>query len=188
MYGVGPEATADHWRETTRAGITVVLPESTQTGMDGTPAWDDLERTARDVRQAFAEGVRVVGDYDVPFVLAGASQGGLRAIELAMAGIPVEPAAFIGIVASAPNAGSLTGIRAAAARGLRGWLVTGDRDTTRQAVRSLHRQLAAEGMECRLDDIPELGHQYPRDFSERCVEALEFLLATRQDSPGPGAT
>lgn len=97
-----------------------------------------------------------------------------------MAGVPVETVAFIGVVASTPETGTIPGVRAAVARGLRGWLVTGDRDTTRGGVRSLHRELVAEGMECRLDDIPGLGHEYPRDFSERCVETLDFLLATRQ--------
>jgi hypothetical protein len=51
----------------------------------------------------------------------------------------------------------------------------------------MHRELIAEGMECRLDDIPGLGHEYPTDFAERCVEALDFLLPTRHASPGPGA-
>jgi hypothetical protein len=183
MYGVGPEATAEHWRGTTAAGIGVVLPESTQTGMDGTPAWDDRERTQRDVGHAATEGSRIVDGEEVPVILAGASQGGLRAIELAMAGIPVEPAAFIGVVASAPEGGSDSAIRAAAARGLRGWLVTGNRDTTREGLLTLHRELTGEGMECRLDDIPGLGHEYPADFSRRCVEALDFLLPTGQTSP-----
>ena len=183
MYGAGPEATAEHWRGMTEAGIAVVLPESTQTGMDGTPAWDDRKRTERDVGHAAADGSRIVGGGDMPLILAGASQGGRRAIEMAMAGIPVEPVAFIGIVASAPEAGSETAIRAAAARGLRGWLVTGDRDPTRQGLLTLHRELTSQGMACRLDDIPGLGHEYPRDLAERCVSALDFLLAARA-SPG----
>jgi hypothetical protein len=66
--------------------------------------------------------------------------------------------------------------RPAARRGVRGWLITGDRDAAQQAVELLHAQLLDAGLECRIDVIPGLGHTFPDDFGERLKAALPFLL------------
>jgi predicted esterase len=177
MYGVTAADTARHWRTATAAGIAVALPRSTQPGMDGEPCWDEEETTIRDIRLAFDQVVSEIGLDRQPVILAGASQGGSRAISMALAGEPVHAAGFIGVVASAPDPRVLAEtIRASASRGLRGWLVTGDRDSTRDSILAFHSSITTLGLDCRLDDVAGLAHEYPSDFARRLREAVPFLL------------
>ena len=181
MYGGDPEATATHWRDLPEAGIAVVLPESTQLGMDATPSWDDPRRSERDVRLAFRQATEELGRH-APLILAGASQGAQRAMQLAFRELPAAAAAFIAIVPAVPDPDELGELAAGSARrDIRGWLITGDRDPGRAEVLRLHHTLTRCGVRCRLDDFPGLGHEYPPDFGTRARAMLDFLLTPRAD-------
>jgi dienelactone hydrolase len=176
MYGATAEESAPHWRPASAEGLVVAVAESTTIQADGKPCWDDDRAAYRDVQLAVEEARAVapgVGD----LVLVGASQGGMRAIEMTLRGEPVNARAFIGVVAALADPDLLEETaEAAAKRGVRGWLLTGDRDAAQQAVELLHVQLRDAGMDCRLDVIPGLGHTFPGDFEDRLRKALPFLL------------
>ena len=178
MYGATPEESAPWWRAATELGLVVCLPRSTRVQAEGHPCWDDDMAAARDVAVAVETAMSA---HPVPggsLILAGASQGGVRAIEMALLGEP-PAGAFIGIVAGVADPDLLEGhVDEAVARGLRGWLLTGERDAARQAVELLHHQLTEAGMECRLDVVPGLGHAFPEDFPQRLRAALRSLLGT----------
>jgi predicted esterase len=175
MYGVTADESAPYWRPATEQGLTVAIAESTWIQADGRPCWDDDEAARRDVALAVEEARAVASGGDL--ILAGASQGGMRAIEMTLRGEAGNARAFIGVVAGLADLDLLeeTG-RAAARRGVRGWLLTGDRDAAQQAVELLHAQLNGAGLSCRLDVIPGLGHTFPHDFGDRLKAALPFLL------------
>ena len=175
MYGVTAEESAPRWRPATEEGLVVAVAESTTIQADGKPCWDDDQAANRDVQLAVEETRSMApGVHDL--VLAGASQGGMRAIEMTLRGDP-GARAFIGVVAALADPDLLEETaEAAAKRGVRGWLLTGDRDAARQAVELLHVQLRDAGMDCRLDVIPGLGHTFPGDFEDRLRKALPFLL------------
>lgn len=136
----------------------------------------DEQRTERDLRLAHEQAVNQTGAARITVLLAGASQGGLRAIDAAWRGQPVPARAFIGVAAATPDPRSADAHLRAAQRGLRGWLVTGDRDTTRSSILDFHRAATEQGLPCRLDDIRGLGHEYPPDFGNRLEKTLPFLL------------
>jgi hypothetical protein len=64
---------------------------------------------------------------------------------------------------------------AAAARRLRAWFLTGDRDFARAAVLETRDVFVSAGVECQLSDVPGVGHGFPPDFDERLPAALDFL-------------
>jgi predicted esterase len=176
MYGVTADESAPYWRPATEEGIAVAVPESTWLQADGRPCWDDDETARRDVALAVEEGRAAVPEVD-DLILAGASQGGMRAIEMTLRGEPGNARAFIGVVAGLADLDLLEETaKAAARRGVRGWLLTGDRDAAQQAVELLHAQLNGAGLACQLDVIPGLGHSFPQDFGDRLKATLPFLL------------
>jgi predicted esterase len=178
MYGATAEESAPQWSPATEDGFLVCVPESTVVQADGHPCWDDDLAASRDVALAVEEasGSRSVADGTV--ILAGASQGGMRAVEMALRGRPVSATGFIGVAAGLadPDLVEQAG-PGAAHRGLRGWLLTGTRDAARQAVETLHAQLGEEGIPCRLDVLPEQGHTFPPDFPDRLRAVLPSLSA-----------
>jgi predicted esterase len=176
MYGVTAEESAPNWRPATEEGLAVAVPDSTRIQGDGRPCWDDDEAARRDVALAVEEARASAPRFD-DLILAGASQGGMRAIEMTLRGEPGNARAFIGVVAGLADLDLLEETaKDAASRGVRGWLLTGDRDAAQQAVELLHAQLTGAGLACRIDVIPGLGHTFPQDFGERLRSALPFLL------------
>jgi predicted esterase len=176
MYGVTADESAPYWRSATDDGLLVAVPESTWIQADGRPCWDEDEAARRDVALAVEEARAAAPGVD-DLILAGASQGGMRAIEMTLRGEPGNARAVIGVVAGLADLDLLEETaRSAARRGVRGWLLTGDRDAAQQAVELLHAQLRDAGLDCRIDVIPGLGHTFPRDFGERLKATLPFLL------------
>jgi acetyl esterase/lipase len=176
MYGVTAAESAPYWRPATELGFALALPESTRIQAEGRPCWDDDDAAPGAVGAAVEEA-RVRYPFEGPVILGGASQGGMRAVEMALRGKPVEARAFIGVVAAVADPDLMEDTaRDAADRGVRGWLITGDSDAARQGVELLHAQLSAAGVECRLDVIPGLGHTFPGDFGRHLADVLPWLL------------
>jgi predicted esterase len=177
MYGTTAERSAPFWRPAAGAGFVVCLPESTTVQADGLPCWDDDTAADRDVALGIEEALRAHELAGRPVVIAGASQGGVRAAEMALRGRPIAASGVIGVVAGLADPDLIEGSAAAASgRGLRAWLLTGEQDAARQAVETFHAQLTGHGIPCRLDVVKGLGHTFPRDFEDRLRAVLPSLV------------
>jgi predicted esterase len=165
------------WRPATEDGFVVCLPESTTVQADGLPCWDDDVAADRDVALGVEEAMRAHEVAGRPVVLAGASQGGVRAAEMALRGRPVAARGFVGVVAGLADPDLIEGTaEAASERSLRAWLLTGERDAARQGVETFHAQLTGHGIPCRLDVVEDLGHTFPKDFEDRLRAILPTLV------------
>jgi acetyl esterase/lipase len=110
-------------------------------------------------------------------VIGGASQGDERAAAIALTGDPFSCRGLVAVVSAYPDVPDVAGVaRDAGARGLRAYLLTGDRDTTRDQVTHLYNDLVAGGVPARQDVVPNLGHEFPDDFPVRLRRAIEFIL------------
>ncbi len=177
MYARSAAETAHHWRSATQLGLVVVLPESTQVGGDGEPAWVDAAVTGRDVRLAREEALDRFPAAAAATVVGGASQGGGRAAAIALSGQPFPCRGLVAVVSAYPDVTDVAAAaRDAAARGLRAYLLTGSEDGTRDQVEHLHADLTAGGVKSELDVVPGLGHEFPDDFPERLRRAVGVML------------
>ena len=110
-------------------------------------------------------------------VIGGASQGGGRAAAIALTGDPFSCRGLVAVVSAYPDLPDVGGAaRDAGARGLRAYLLTGDRDTTRDQVEHLYADLLAGGVEAKQEVVPDIGHEFPNDFPERLRRAFVFIL------------
>lgn len=167
------------WRPATTRGITVAFPRSSQpTGMN-TYGWDDRERAIREVAGAYRQLARSESIDPARVITGGVSQGAAVALRLALTGDSVPALGFIAVVPAIRNAAFDEAISAAARRGVRGWLITGERDYGRSDAEALRARLIEAGVPCALDVVPGLGHDMPEDFEDRLPSALDFVLDQR---------
>jgi pimeloyl-ACP methyl ester carboxylesterase len=177
MYNRTAAESAPYWRSATEIGLVVVVPESTQVSGDGEPAWTNAAMTARDLRLARQEALSRFPQGGLATVIGGASQGGGRAAAIALTGDPFDCRGLVAVVSAYPDLPDVpAAAQAAAGRGLRAYLLTGDQDGTRDQVEHFHADLTAGGVETELDVVPGLGHEFPDDFPERLRRAVTNIL------------
>jgi pimeloyl-ACP methyl ester carboxylesterase len=169
---------ATHWGAAVEAGWLVVVPQSPLASFSGGRAFnwppppavsDQLAGDLATVRES--HGVDRL-------VVAGTSQGARTALWCAAHGSP-EPAVGVLAVAGAAALDDVaSALPAAAERHLRAWFLTGDRDFALRAVVETKEAFVAAGVECRLTDVPGVGHGFPPDFDDRLPAILDFLAAS----------
>jgi predicted esterase len=181
FHGWGQTA-AEHaaeWTAVAAAGVAIVAPESGQQLTPGFFVWDDREAARRKAGVQVRETVGWPGTGGPPLLLAGFSQGGGLALDLALDGLPEPAAGALALssgledLASSPTTDR---IRAAADRGLRVRLVAGERDEALPGARELAGILAAAGVPCPLSVVPDAGHWMPSPGSGRLLAEAEALL------------
>ncbi len=167
-----------HWSEALSAGLILALPQSSQVMGSESFSWDDPERARQELGDHYRALQRDHPVDTVRVVLAGYSQGGALALSLALQGDPVPPRAFILVAPSPlPAFGTLeAAIENATARGLQGWIWTGQRDPSLEATKELHRFLVEGGLDCQLHVEPDVGHEFPPDFASKLKSAVTFLV------------
>jgi dienelactone hydrolase len=176
-WGNAPDSTV-HWCAATGQGFLVALPQSSQLVGPDSFQWDDSDQTATDLDWAWG---RIRAEHAIDrarVVLGGFSQGAFRAVEHALSGAPIPARGVIAVVPSIADPTALVeGAETAADRGVRVWLLTGERDPRRGGTEALHAGLRARGVTCDLVVVGGLGHAFPSDFPSRLPSALQFLRA-----------
>lgn len=171
---------APHWHGAASAGMVVCVPQSSQRRSTDTFWWGpgetfDQQRSEADLTVAFEQ---VRKKYRINrVVLAGYSQGAVLAVTLALQQRPFPSVGFIGVGPGTSNLDPLLPLMGpAAAGGLRGWILAGEREPGVERIVRLHDELTSRGVPCQLDVVPGLGHELPDDFASRLSSAIRFVL------------
>jgi len=171
--------TAERWRSA-RAHAIVAAPQSSQAVGAGSYSWDDRELGALEVADAYRQlaGARPVERV----VLGGFSQGGALALVEALAGSRVPADGFVVVAPSIGRVGmpDVHALRAllpdAVARGVRGAIVSGDRDVRAEDAGMFARDAEWAGLPLHHDVVDDVGHEFPPDFADRLLAGLDFVL------------
>jgi predicted esterase len=122
-------------------------------------------------------------------IVAGFSQGAALAIHLTLSrAFPCR--GFIGVAASDwvapeskpagqrehPSEAFASFIRAKEVSGLKGVIIMGDKDPFLPKINTLLEEMVERGFNCKIDVVPNLGHEFPSDFEKRLESATNFLL------------
>jgi predicted esterase len=176
--GGSAEEYAPYFQSATACGWIISLAQGTQLEGEEMYTWDEPAQAERDVAWAYGDVVQSQPVDRGRTVLAGVSQGGALAIDLALKGAPIPACGFIAVVPSPGGTeAALAHAPHAARRGVRGWILTGDKDPRVGKVHSLHELLVQAGLTCRLEVVPGLGHEIPEGFPARLARALEFVTS-----------
>lgn len=176
MRSSNAEATAPHWEGATRHGWMVAVPQSSQVYSMNSFCWDDLSQTEQELQGVF-NLLSTQSPYNPQRVVyGGASQGGLRAVQLAL------KHGALGFVAIVPSFGSKTTVidleallPQATQNRVCGVVITGKNDWALQATHTAVEQMQQAGLRVRLEVVSNLGHVYPPDMPLRVAEALEWI-------------
>lgn len=175
--GEAAPAFAHHWMPACEQGALVVVPQSSQPHTpEGGWSWVDDDRTDRDLRLAYDKVFAQHAVDPTRVVLCGFSQGARVAVDRSLSAQPFTTCGFIA-VAPALRDHPLDAAVAQAKPGLRGVIVVGADDVVLDSARAIHDEGTNRGLDWQLQEVPDLGHEFPKDFGVRLKEALQFLTA-----------
>jgi predicted esterase len=184
------ERFAPRWDAAREAGVTVAVPQSPYPSTSDRTGYTWAEPGAgRDVANAF-DRVRASRDVDLDrLLLGGFSQGGRLAVAFALRGDPAPCRGVIAVAAAVRHVDEVLGVVGGTVAGPRPafWLITGKADFSLEPNRELHRRLNDRGLRSELTVLPDLGHDFPGDFSRRIPGALRFLLGGDPAAPATPA-
>jgi predicted esterase len=153
------------------------FPQSSQLFGYNEYCWDDWDKAKEEVSFLYNKLLRSYSVDHNRTVLAGASQGGKLALELALEGSQIPSVGFLLVVPSIREYESLVPlIEQAAKRGKRGCIVTGDQDFCYQTILALQKEFDKQGLLCKLIVKEGLGHFFPKDFHHILPECLSYIL------------
>ena len=164
----------------------MIVPRSSQQPTPGFFVWDDRETALAEVAAQYRRACDPVShgagsggaSAAPPLLLAGFSQGGGLAVDLAIDAEPAPSAGFLAVSAGVEDLAEALGpdrLAPAAARGLRGRLLVGDCDEALDGARLL-AEAAGAALSCALTVRPGAGHEMPEAPGEPLVAELAALL------------
>ncbi|MEU4197080.1 phospholipase [Kribbella sp. NPDC026611] len=165
LHGAGQRAAqaAEDWAGVLELGYALVCPTSSRRMTPMYRTWPDREKATADIARALGElPVELAGG---PVIAAGFSAGGRAALDWALTARPSQPA---GVLAMGPALRELPGT--AAGKLSRATIWIGTEDGLLTTVTDAEEQLTELGLT--VERVPELGHTFPADFSERLQQLL----------------
>jgi predicted esterase len=157
-------------------GFIVAYPQSTQlVAPDGFDWMQDVPRTLRELKDVHA---KLVAGYPVDparVFVGGFSSGGAAALEVVADGtFPV--AGFVSLCPPRPPGFTEEKARAAVARGVKGSLLTTERDRRLADQKEMAEVMRREGLLVDFVVTPDIGHWYPPDLAVRIDATLRAVL------------
>jgi predicted esterase len=174
-WGASAAIEAPHWRKLAEQGWLVALATSSRPIADGLYAWDDLEHTLAEAKKHYRALRREFPVDTKRVVVAGFSQGGGRALWMALSrAIPAR--GFIGIGPYLDEIDALGPTLPPNVRGLRAYLIAGGEEKDEGMFGKVEALCASRGVPFQQEIIPGIGHEYPPRFAPILRRALTFIL------------
>jgi predicted esterase len=179
-WGANAELEAPHWQGLADQGWLVAVTRSSQQIADGLYVWDDLKRTQREAKAHYKALCR---DFPVDperVVLAGFSQGGGRALWLALTrAIPAR--GFIGLGPYLDEIDTLAPTLPPQVASLRAYLIAGAEEQDEGMFAKIEALCASRDVPFCQETLPAIGHEYPPDFAPILRRALTFVFESQEE-------
>jgi predicted esterase len=171
--GTGPEFIERFRSAADDLGFLLASAQSSQMCAKDQYCWDDQAEGEAEVSGALAS-LRASHRFDADrVILAGASQGGRLAIAMSLA-LPL--CGFIAVVPAVRGVEEFAAhVESAAERGVKGYIIAGEKDYFLAGTEKLQRFLDSNGVSCRIEVVEGMAHTFPKDFPERLARAARFV-------------
>ncbi len=165
----------DFWHPAVAQGWLLALPQSSQVFGPDAFIWDDRDWAVREIRAHYQTLCEQYAVDRGRVVVAGFSAGGSLALWLALSGA-LDARGFVVVTPGlAPDDEWTPLLDSSRARGLRGYVITGEKDMGYAEAQSFAALLRAHGIACELEAHPGLGHDFPSDFDQSLTRALASM-------------
>ncbi len=171
--GGSPERDVRYWMPVLQIGWMLAMPQSSQLGSPNTYVWDDTQTARAEVTGLVRKLLEEHSIDTKRVILAGFSQGGALAIQMCLDS-PIPARGFLSVAPGRIAVETLEEL-IPSARGKRGYLVVGGRDYRYEMTTQMYASLNQHGIPCELENHPEMGHAFPKDFDATLTKALQFL-------------
>ena len=162
---------AAYWRQLVDQGWTLIVPQSSQVYDSAGFCWDDAEQARGELRAHLDDCRRKRGVQMEGMMIAGASQGGRLALELAHeAGVP-----WLSVIPFFPEGYDVSPLIAVPAH-TRGAFLLGEHDPASVNARRVFAALESGGVRAVARTMKDVGHDFPDDFAAQAAEALRGLM------------
>lgn len=156
------------------------FPQSSQIYGYNEYCWDDKEIAESDILNTLDQITDDEGLENNDVIIAGASQGGKLALDLALKGSIPNLKGFILVVPAIREIQEYEELfNQAREKGLKGYIITGDKDYFYAGVSKLHEHLLKSNFPCELYVKKGMGHFFPEDFNSILPTAISYILEPR---------
>jgi predicted esterase len=169
------------WQSAAASGWLVAAPQSSQAVWKGAYVWDDYQIAEAEItKHYFSLKERYAIDLE-KIALAGLSMGGETAIRLVLTGA-IKARGFIAIGPGGPYMDDpkewMPLIQANSNHDLRGYMILGEGDhsTPQENVHVLMDMLIQGGIPCKVETIPDVGHDFSPEYASSLLRGLDFVI------------
>jgi len=166
------------WEVATQRGWLVLSCQSTQPVFQGAYHWDNPATGLADLLFYYEQ---VSHQYQIDLrqiVIAGFSQGSGLAIHAALSG-KVPARGFLAIASWWTDPKSLAP-QGDAAKRVRGYFITGEKDHTFDTAKEIQKVLKESGIPFEEESHPDLAHEFPSDFERSFDHATGFIFKEQE--------
>lgn len=171
--GSNADIASSFWHSAAQLGLTLAIPQSSQIFSPDTYCWDDEDITLAELKAHYQ-----TLPAEPPLILGGMSQGAARAIQFTLSQA-LPSSGFIAVVPSIDldEIDSLeSSFKAKSNQDIRGYIITGGKDPRREFAYTIQKLMQQNGQQCELKEFPDMGHEYPPNFSTLLKEAINFIF------------
>ncbi|TCS81061.1 alpha/beta hydrolase [Tepidibacillus fermentans] len=166
----------DYWKTPrTKTDFIMAFPQSSQMCATDDYCWDDEELAKRELLEAYQ---KVIQQYPIDLnriIIAGASQGGRLAIEMALSG-EIQSNGFISVIPAFYEFDPSI-LKQANHFNLRGYMIAGELDPFTSKAVEFYRHCKENDFTCELTIELGVGHAFPeKDLPKKLDQAINFVL------------
>lgn len=170
-----PELDVRDWLPATKLGWMLALPQSTQMASSHSYMWDDRKKAFNEIEAHFKTLIETYLIDTDRIVIAGFSQGAVRAMELVMSQ-KIKAGGFIAVVPGTLDLAELESWTSTGVNEVRGVLISGGKDPRYEMFTQIKEIFAKHRIPLLFEHYPEMAHQIPNDFEPVLGKSLEFIL------------
>ncbi|MCW1238659.1 alpha/beta hydrolase [Bacillus pretiosus] len=163
-----------YWKSVLTQGYTLALPQSSQIQFSDGFVWDDIHRGKEELKEHY---VTFLENHTVESVIIGGFSAGARVALYTILQKDIDVDGFIFVAPWLPEIeewNELLGVLQN--KNIKGYIVCGDQDEDCfECTQQFVQLLRDKNIEHEFKVVPNLNHDYPKDFNELLKEAIEYI-------------